>query len=108
LNQRDANHINATCMLYGLRLNFFRKLRLAGSVKGLARNMRRAAMRSTLDFLTLFAQQVAEHADLAELRNRGFDDFESLEETDRARFNSYMHALFRIVEDVYYQHLEGI
>src|SRR5262249_26963997 len=53
------------------------------------------------------AQQVATHADLAELRNRGFDDFESLEGTDRACFNSYMHALFRIVEDVYYQHLEG-
>jgi len=64
-------------------------------------------MRSTLDSLTRFAHQVTEHADLAELRNRGFDDFESLEDTDRARFNSYMHALFRIVEDVYYQHLEG-
>jgi hypothetical protein len=46
-------------------------------------------------------------ADLAELRDRGFVDFESLEGADRTRFNSYMHAVFRTVEDVYYQHLEG-
>src|SRR5262249_817745 len=26
---------------------------------------------------------------------------------DRSRFDTYMHALFRTVEDVYYQHLEG-
>ena len=54
-----------------------------------------------------FTQQIAEHADLAELRNRGFHDFESLEGTDRARFGSYMHAIFRTVEDAYYQHLHG-
>src|SRR5438093_11676955 len=64
-------------------------------------------MRSTLESLNWFAQQIAEHADLAELRSRGFDDFESLKGVDRSRFNSYMHALFRNVEDVYYQHLEG-
>jgi hypothetical protein len=80
---------------------------LATEIRSNARETRRAAMRSTLDSLTRFAHQVTEHADLAELRNRGFDDFESLEDTDRARFNSYMHALFRIVEDVYYQNLDG-
>jgi hypothetical protein len=80
---------------------------LATEIRSNARETPRAAMRSTLDSLTRFAHQVTEHADLAELRNRGFDDFESLEDTDRARFNSYMHSLFRIVEDVYYQHLDG-
>jgi hypothetical protein len=79
---------------------------LAREVHSNARATRRAAMRSTLDSLTRFAHQVTEHADLAELRNRGFDDFESLEGTDRARFTSYMHAVFGIVEDVYYQQLE--
>ena len=64
-------------------------------------------MRSTLDSLNRFTQQITEHADLAESRDRGFDDFESLEGSDRTRFNSYMHALFRTVEDAYYQHLEG-
>ena len=80
---------------------------LANQVRGNARETRLAAMRSTLDFLNRFTQQIAEHADLAELRSRGFHDYESLEGTDRARFNSYMHALFRTIEDVYYQHLEG-
>ena len=64
-------------------------------------------MRSTLDSLNRFTQQVAEHADLAELRNRGFHDLESLNAVDRGRFYSYMHAVFRTAEDVYYQHLEG-
>jgi hypothetical protein len=65
-------------------------LYLAVQVRSNARETRRAAMRSTLDALTRLAHQVTEHADLAELRNRGFRDFESLEDTDRARFNSYM------------------
>jgi hypothetical protein len=38
---------------------------------------------------------------------RVFDDFESLEGVDRTRFGSYMHAMFRTIENVYYQHLEG-
>ena len=59
-------------------------------------------MRKTLESLTRFSQQITEHADLAELRSRGFHDYESLEGTDRARFDSYMHALFRTIEDVYY------
>jgi hypothetical protein len=60
-----------------------------------------------LDFLNRLNQQVAEHADLAELRSRGFRDFESLEGSDLARFNSYMHSVFRTVESAYYQHLDG-
>jgi hypothetical protein len=80
---------------------------LAREVRSNARETRRAAMRSTLDALIRFTQQITAHADLAELRSRGFHDYESLEGTDLARFNSYMHALFRTVEDAYYQHLEG-
>jgi hypothetical protein len=62
-------------------------------------------MRSTLDALIRFTQQITAHADLAELRSRGFHDYESLEGTDLARFNSYMHGLFRTVEDAYYQQM---
>ena len=80
---------------------------LTHEVRGNASATRLAAARSTLDFLNRFTQQITEHADLAQLRNRGFDDFESLEGTDRARFGSYMHAMFRTVADVYYQHLQG-
>ena len=57
---------------------------LATEVRSNARATRQAAMRSTLDSLNRFAQQIIGHADLAELRNRGFHDFESLEGTDRS------------------------
>ena len=80
---------------------------LARQVRSSARETRRAAMRSTLDAFNRFAQQITAHPDLAELRNRGFHDYESLEGTDRSRFDSYMHGVFRTVEDAYYQHLEG-
>jgi hypothetical protein len=80
---------------------------LANQVRSNASETRLAAGRSTLDLLNRFSQQTAEHADLAELRSRGFHDFESLEGVDRVRFGSYMHAVVRSVEDVYYQQLEG-
>jgi len=80
---------------------------LAREVRSSANATRQAAMRSTLDALNWFAKQITEHADLAELRSRGFHDYESLEGTDRSRFDTYMHALFRTVEDAYYQHLQG-
>jgi hypothetical protein len=80
---------------------------LARQVGSSVRETRLSSMRSTLDFLNRFSQAVAEHADLAELQNRGFNDFESLEGSDRTRFNAYMHAVFRSVEGAYYQHLDG-
>jgi hypothetical protein len=80
---------------------------LANQVRSNARETRHAAMRSTMDFLNRFAQQIAENADLAELRHRGFHEFESLEATDSARFGSYMHAMFRTIENVYYRQLDG-
>src|SRR4029453_18346336 len=82
-------------------------LYLAREVHSNARATRRAAMRSTLDSLNGLIRLFEEHPDLAHVWNRGIDDFESLEGTDRARFNSYMHGLFRVVEDAFYQHLEG-
>ena len=79
---------------------------LAMQVRSSARETRRAAMRSTVDAITRLAHHVTDNADLAELRNRGFRDFESLDDTDRARFSAYMHSTFRVAEDVYYQHLD--
>jgi hypothetical protein len=80
---------------------------LAREVGSSARETRLSSMRSTLDLLNRINQQIAEHADLADLRNRGFLEYESLEGSDRIRFNSYMLAVFRTVESVYYQHLDG-
>jgi hypothetical protein len=99
--------ISAIGQLVGALAVVISLIYLATEVRRNARAMRLAAARSTLDFLNRFSQQITERADLAELRHRGFHDYESLEGTDRARFNSYMHAVFRIVEDVYYQHLHG-
>jgi hypothetical protein len=99
--------ISAIGQLVGALAVVISLIYLANQVRSNARETRLAAGRSTLDLLNRFSQQIAGHADLAELRSRGFHDFESLEGVDRARFGSYMHAVFRSVEDVYYQHLEG-
>ena len=99
--------ISAIGQLVGALAVVISLIYLANQVRSNARETRHAAMRSTLDFLNRFAQQIAEHADLAELRDRGFKDFESLEGVDRTRFGSYMHAMFRTIESVYYQHLQG-
>jgi hypothetical protein len=99
--------ISAIGQLVGALAVVISLIYLAREVRSNARATRIAAGRSTLEFLNRFTQQITEHADLAELRDRGFKDFESLEGADRARFGSYMHAMFRTVEDVYYQHLQG-
>ncbi len=99
--------ISAIGQLVGALAVVISLIYLARQVRSNAGETRRAAMRSTLDSLNRFTQQITEHADLAELRDRGFDDFESLKGSDRTRFNAYMHAVFRTIEDVYYQHLEG-
>ena len=99
--------ISAIGQLVGALAVVISLIYLAREVRSNARATRQAAMRSTLDVLNRHTQQITEHADLAELRNRGFEDFESLEGADRARFGSLMHQLFRNLEDVYYQHLEG-
>ena len=86
--------ISAIGQLVGALAVVISLIYLAREVRSNARETRRAAMRSTLDSLTRLAHHVTDNADLAELRNRGFNDFESLNAVDRARFNSYMHSLF--------------
>ena len=60
-----------------------------------------------MDAFNRLAEQIVEHPDLADVWNRGIDDYESLEGVDRTRFNSRMHQVFRNLEDAYHQHLEG-
>jgi hypothetical protein len=64
-------------------------------VRSNAHATRHAAMRSTLDAFNRLAEQTAEHPDLAEVWERGIEDYESLKGVDLARFNSRMHQLFR-------------
>ena len=99
--------ISAIGQLVGALAVVISLIYLAREVHSNAHATRHAEMRSTLDLVIQFTQQITAQADLAELRSRGFKDFESLEGTDRARFGSYMHGLFRSVEGLYYQHLQG-
>jgi hypothetical protein len=80
---------------------------LAGEVRSNARATRHASIRSTSDAFTRWLQQLAEHPHLAELYYRGIHEFESLEGADLVRFSALMDQVFRNVEDMYYQHLEG-
>jgi hypothetical protein len=99
--------ISAIGQLVGALAVVISLIYLARQVRSNARATRLASMRSALDSLNRHIQQITEHPDLAELRSRGFEDFESLEGADRTRFGSLMHQLFRNVENVYYQHLEA-
>jgi hypothetical protein len=99
--------ISAVGQLVGALAVVISLIYLAREVRSNARATRLAAMRSTLDAFNRLAEQIAEHSDLAEVWNRGLDDYESLEGVDRTRFNSRMHQIFRNVEDAYHQHLEG-
>jgi hypothetical protein len=99
--------ISAIGQLVGALAVVISLIYLAREVRSNARATRLAAMRSTLDAFNRLTEQIAEHSDLAEVWNRGLDDYESLEGVDRARFNSRMHQIFRNVEDAYHQHLEG-
>jgi type II secretory pathway component PulJ len=99
--------ISAIGQLVGALAVVISLIYLARQVRSNAHATREAAMRSTLDSVNRHIQQITERPDLAELRSRGFADFESLEGTNRTRFGSLMHQLFRNAENMYCQHLEG-
>jgi len=88
---------------------------LANEVRSSARATRLAGMRSTLDAFNWLPRGILwpdralrlTEPNLAELYTRGLDDFESFEGADRVRFRVLMHTIFRNVEDVYCQHLQG-
>lgn len=80
---------------------------LAHEVRSNARATRLASMRSLSDAINQYFKTVAEDGDLAGLWFRGIYNFESIKGADLMRFSSLMDYLFRIHEDMYYQHLEG-
>ena len=81
--------ISAIGQLVGALAVVISLIYLANQVRGNARETRLAAMRSTLDFLNRFTQQIAEHADLAELRV-------AVSTTSSLSKASIAHALVRI------------
>jgi hypothetical protein len=64
-------------------------------------------MGSTLDSFNRLAQQLTEHPHLAELYIAVSTTSSLSKASIRARFSGLMHQMFRNVEDVYPQHLEG-
>jgi hypothetical protein len=75
---------------------------LAREIRSNARSARLASVGSINQWLG----QLATHPHLAELWNRGVQDWESLEGTDRQRFQACVLQLFHIFEEMYYQRLE--
>ena len=80
---------------------------LAREVRSNARATRLESMRSLSDAINQYFKTCAEDADLAELWFRGIHDFQSMKGASLMRFSSLMDYLFRIYEDMYYQHHEG-
>ena len=80
---------------------------LTNEVRNNARATRLSSMRSLSDAINQYFKTIAEDADLAELWYRGIYEFESNKGANLMRFSSLMDYLFRIYEDMYYQHREG-
>jgi hypothetical protein len=75
----------------------------------LAREIRsnaRAARVASMDTLVGWLREL-EHPDLSELYYRGVHDFESLKGAELVRFGVLLNQLFHIVDELYYQQLEG-
>src|SRR5215472_12687161 len=67
------------------------------------RSNARSARLASVGTLNLCLGQLATHPHLAEVWNRGVQDWESLEGTDRQAFQAFTLQLFHIFEELYYQ-----
>ena len=100
--------ISAIGQLVGALAVVISLIYLAREVRSNARATRLASMRTMSDAYNRWAQQLTEHPHLRELYYRGIHDFESLEGAGLAGFSALMGPLFKVSEDMYYLHLEGI
>jgi hypothetical protein len=76
---------------------------VAREIRRNARAERLAGMNSLIRWLG----ELVAHPHVRELYYRGIHDFESLKGADIVGFSTLMAQLFRMYEEVYYQHLEG-
>jgi hypothetical protein len=70
------------------------------------RSNARSARLASVGTLNLCLGQLATHPHLAEVFNRGIQDWESLKGPDNNTFEAFMLQLFHIFEELYYQQLE--
>jgi len=76
----------------------------------LAREIRsnaRAGRLASIGTVNQWIQHLLVHSHLRELYYHGIHDFDSLEGADLVRFGVLMNQMFHIVNEMYYQHLEG-
>ena len=79
---------------------------LALQVRSNARQTRLASMRAMSEAFNQWLYGLAGNPQIGELYYRGMRDFASIEGPDLPRFSALMDSLFRIYEDMYYQHVE--
>ncbi|HXX40842.1 MAG TPA: hypothetical protein VEI58_01080 [Chthoniobacterales bacterium] len=79
---------------------------LAHEVRNTARATRLESMRSLSESINQFFRTVAQDDELADFFYRGMHDFGANKGGSLLRFSALMDYLFRIYEDMYYQHLE--
>jgi len=80
---------------------------LAHEVRSTARATRLESMRSLSDAINQFFRTIAQDAELADFFYRGMHDFGANKGGNLLRFSALVDYMFRIYEDMYYQHLEG-
>jgi len=71
------------------------------------RSNARSARLASVGTLNRYWVQLASHPHLAEVWNRGVQDWESLEGADAITFQAIMLQLFHIFKEMYYAQLEG-
>ena len=76
---------------------------VAREIRSNARSARLASVGTINDWLG----QLATHPHLADVWNRGLQDYESLEGADQRTFNAFTLQLFHIFRELYYQQVEG-
>jgi len=79
---------------------------LALQVRSNARQTRLASMRSMSEAFNEWLYGLAGNPQIGELYYRGMRDLASMQGPDLPRFSALMDSLFRIYEDMYYQHVE--
>jgi hypothetical protein len=71
------------------------------------RSNARSARLASVGTINRWLGQLASHPHLAEVWNRGVQDWESLKGPDADTFQAFMLQLFHIFNEMYYEHLEG-
>ena len=96
-----AEAIGATAVVASL---IYLALQIRSGAKAFRTEYRDAAMRSMMEW----SHHVMGDKDLPWIFQRGCRDFQSLDERDRARLVHTMYSFFKVYENMYLHHLDGV